>query len=176
MVYSNVSASSFVDYIYGYDVEESDLPEDEEQPSGEEDEEISYYYYPPSKDHPYTIILDEEWDSSEENSSSSSMSDLSNSEGESSEDEEEGDNKNILRIPSFNKKNKNNSTAMKMEINQQANDRICSICMDEYEEQEMITVSDCQHKFCKDCMHNYTKFKTSDVHCLYHTVCIERSI
>ena len=35
---------------------------------------------------------------------------------------------------------------------------------------DMVSVNNCHHKFCKDCLSGYINFKTSDASCLYHEV------
>jgi len=48
----------------------------------------------------------------------------------------------------------------------------CPICMTDYSDDptSIVSISDCSHKFCKDCLSNYITFKTGDISCIYHTV------
>jgi len=50
----------------------------------------------------------------------------------------------------------------------ESNTKECSICLDEPD--ELVTISECKHKFCKECLSNYIGFKTDDVNSLFHHV------
>jgi len=48
----------------------------------------------------------------------------------------------------------------------------CRICLTDYSDEptSIVSIEECEHKFCKDCLSNYITFKTGDISCLYHTV------
>jgi len=48
----------------------------------------------------------------------------------------------------------------------------CSICLTDFEDDlsELVTVNQCKHKFCKECLSNYITFKTNDMKALAHRV------
>eukprot|EP01114_Cavostelium_apophysatum_P007258 TRINITY_DN1922_c0_g1_i1.p1 TRINITY_DN1922_c0_g1~~TRINITY_DN1922_c0_g1_i1.p1 ORF type:complete len:331 (-),score=60.87 TRINITY_DN1922_c0_g1_i1:518-1510(-) len=45
----------------------------------------------------------------------------------------------------------------------------CSICLDD-DLSDLVSVNECEHKFCRGCLSDYIGFKTADIHCLYHQV------
>jgi len=65
-------------------------------------------------------------------------------------------------------------TSKKIEIISNTNE--CSICLTEFEPLKfdetdcLITIQECHHKFCKECIQNYVEFKTSDIASIYHEV------
>eukprot|EP01114_Cavostelium_apophysatum_P019159 TRINITY_DN6093_c0_g1_i1.p1 TRINITY_DN6093_c0_g1~~TRINITY_DN6093_c0_g1_i1.p1 ORF type:complete len:416 (-),score=55.27 TRINITY_DN6093_c0_g1_i1:55-1302(-) len=50
----------------------------------------------------------------------------------------------------------------------------CSICITDFsgEEEELVTLSQCKHKFCKECLSDYITFKSQDVAALFHHVTV----
>jgi len=48
----------------------------------------------------------------------------------------------------------------------------CAICMTDYSDDptSMVSIEECSHKFCKDCISNYITFKTGDISCIFHTL------
>jgi len=64
---------------------------------------------------------------------------------------------------------KNTITQLQVE-GKRENDRTCSICMDDIEEEDLATVKGCEHKFCRSCLAGYCTFKTMDAASIYHQV------
>jgi len=46
----------------------------------------------------------------------------------------------------------------------------CTICLTDFEDQpeDLVTINQCKHKFCKDCLANYISFKCNDAKALAH--------
>eukprot|EP00027_Filamoeba_sp_ATCC50430_P001741 CAMPEP_0168556834 /NCGR_PEP_ID=MMETSP0413-20121227/9095_1 /TAXON_ID=136452 /ORGANISM="Filamoeba nolandi, Strain NC-AS-23-1" /LENGTH=247 /DNA_ID=CAMNT_0008587809 /DNA_START=85 /DNA_END=829 /DNA_ORIENTATION=- len=48
----------------------------------------------------------------------------------------------------------------------------CCICLDTIDDEDLVPLKECSHRFCFECLQSYIHFKTSDINCLYHTVTI----
>jgi len=52
----------------------------------------------------------------------------------------------------------------------------CSICIENFAEEDLVRIKSCRHIFCKDCLQNYISFKSSDASCIYHHVTLIRTM
>jgi len=47
----------------------------------------------------------------------------------------------------------------------------CTICLTDFEDaNELVVISECKHKFCRECLANYISYKTGDVSAIFHHI------